>query len=63
MDPRMISVRRVFNLGNYENVSVEIQAMVDPGEDPKEVLSKLTVKAEEWHKEQFAPRGQKPLSF
>lgn len=59
----MISVRRVFNLGNYENVAVEIQAAVDPGEEPKEVLSKLATKAEEWHKEQFSPKSQKPLSF
>lgn len=63
MDPRMISVRRVFNLGNYENISVEIQAMVDPGEAPKEVLTKLSNEAEEWHKGQFAPKGQKPLSY
>ncbi len=54
MDTRMVSVKRIFNLGSYENVSVEIQAAVEPGESTKDVLDKLAAESENWHRERYS---------
>lgn len=45
---KRVSLRRVFNLGNYENVAIELIAVVDEGEDVQKVLRFLDEEAKEY---------------
>lgn len=60
MDARMVSVKKVCNLGNYENVAVEMQAIPDIGEDPSEVAAKLGGKIDTFVQDHYGvmPRQQ-----
>ena len=37
-----VSFRRVYNLGNYETIAIEMEAVVEEGEKPVEVLRALS---------------------
>ena len=45
-----VHYRRVFNLGNYETVTVELTAAVNDGEDTQSVIDALAAEALEWRK-------------
>lgn len=50
MEIKKITYRRVFNLGNYETVHIELTAEVQAEETPKVVLDALCKEAIEWKK-------------
>ena len=45
-----VSYGRVFNLGNYENVRIELTAAVNDGEETQDVIDKLAAEVLEWRK-------------
>jgi len=45
-----VHYRRVFNLGNYETVTVELTAAVNDGEDTQSAIDALAAEALEWRK-------------
>ena len=45
-----VSYRRIFNLGNYESVTVALTAAVNDGEEIQEVIDALATEALEWRK-------------
>jgi len=47
MNIERVTYRRLKNTGNYNNVTVELTALVDAHEDPKEVYFKLVELADE----------------
>jgi hypothetical protein len=49
MDIGRIAYRKLFNLGNYENESIEAEAWVQPGESPADVLEGLRSWVEQQH--------------
>jgi len=51
---KQVSFRRVFNLGNYETMTVELVADLNDGENPKEALNGLVKEAFDWKKEKEA---------
>jgi len=51
-----VSYRRIFNLGNYESVTVALTAVVNDGEDTQEVIDALAVEAVEWRKRKAQER-------
>jgi len=53
MTIKEVSLRRVFNLGNYETLHVELKASINEsiGEDVQDILAILEKKAEEYVEE------------
>lgn len=49
MDIGRIAYRKLFNLGNYENETIEAEAWVQPGESPVDVLQDLRAWVEQQH--------------
>jgi len=45
-----VHYRRVFNLGNYETVTVELTAAVNDGEEAQAAIDALAAEALEWRK-------------
>ena len=45
-----VSYRRIFNLGNYESVTVALTAAVNDGEESQVVIDALAAEALEWRK-------------
>ena len=45
---KQIAFKRTFNLGNHENIAVELVAEVQPYETVSEVLDNLEQQAVEW---------------
>jgi hypothetical protein len=45
-DIRLVTVKRSFNLGGFDSLSLELQAQPDVGEDPEKVMDELTDRAE-----------------
>jgi len=48
MTIKQVTLRRVFNLGNYETLHIELQADIDKNEDVKEVLDDLHQEAKKY---------------
>lgn len=46
MDVRLVTVKRSFNLGGFDSLSVEAQAATDVDEDPEKVIGDLASKLE-----------------
>lgn len=53
MDARMVSVKRVCNLGNFENIAIEMQAVPGFDEDPAEVAVQLGNKIDTFAEEHY----------
>jgi len=51
---REVSLRRKFNLGNYETLDVEFVATVGPDQNPGEVLQALDKATIKYRKERVA---------
>ncbi len=47
-----VSYKRTFNLGNYENVAIELIAEVQADETTDQVLDQLAKEAIEWKQKQ-----------
>jgi len=45
-----VCYKRTFNLGNFENVSLELRATVDDGESVQSVFDSLATEALAWKK-------------
>lgn len=45
-----VTLRRKYNLGNYENIELELTAELIPFEDPLKVLAELQAKLDVWIK-------------
>lgn len=49
---KQVSYKRTFNLGNYENVAIELTAEIQNGEAVDQVLDELAKQAVEWKQKQ-----------
>jgi len=52
MNVKQVSYKRTFNLGNYENIAVELVAEIQDGESPDQVLDELAKQTIEWKQKQ-----------
>lgn len=46
-----VSYKRIFSLGNFENVTLHAEGSLEPGETVKEAWYKAKAEAESFHKE------------
>lgn len=53
MDVRLVSIKRGYNLGNYENASIEMQAIPDVNEDAGLVMKELGEKIDNFAQEKY----------
>ena len=50
-----VTYRRVFNLGNYETLALELTAEINEGEDPQAALDQLAEQAKKWRASKERP--------
>ena len=56
MQIKRITYRRLWNLGDYENVAVELSADIGEGESIKAALDQLAIEANLWKAKRGAAR-------
>jgi len=52
-DIRLVTVKRSFNLGGFDSLSLELQAQPEIGQDPEVVMDELTEKAENFARKSY----------
>lgn len=50
MEIKEVSLKRIFNLGNYENIAVGFVAAIKEGEDVQKILKLLNREAKKYRK-------------
>ncbi len=46
MEIKEVSLRKTYNMGNYQSMSVELKASIDKDEDPQKVIKELKEQCE-----------------